>query len=522
MSLHLRCKHITMEVQKDARYQKFLETLRAKRGHILSDYVNYSTKVWLKCEHKHHPAWDVTPNHVVNDNCWCPPCRKEEKISKGREKFLRVIREKQGELMSTYVNVNTHVMLRCHMGHIWIVTPHSISGIMRSWCPGCSGNCPKLAAANFYAKVRENEGTVLGVYTGAYNRVRVRCINDHEWDCVPHSVTASNTWCAKCKNVSKEQACEKFMRTVHEKGGIVLGVYVNSSTRVRVRCKNGHEWDSVPGGVNYGDWCRACAGTCPMEAYKRLVKIVIRNEGLILGTYVNSYTKLLFQCKNGHQWETCPDNILNSKCWCPGCKESSGERTVRLILTKYGIDFKPQRTHPNLHRRFYDFHFTHNGKEFYLEYDGRQHFDKIYFFDKTEEDFQHKRAVDVLKSQTVLSAGQYLIRIDCLLTDEEIESHILTAINGDDKLYLSNPGLYQWITDALNPTQNTQVTQPAQPKQLTLNIMQPNIELIQPRVPANAIMHLSQIITSQPRMLTLNILPITKQLESMSLNETST
>jgi len=207
--------------------------------------------------------------------------------------------------------------------------------------------------------------------------------------------------------------------------------------RVRIKCKNNHEWDCIPGSINAGDWCRACAGTCPIEAYKKLLTIVNENEGIILGNYINSHTKIAFKCKFGHIWETFPSNITNSGSWCPVCHESHGERTLGQILNKHNIQFTSQKEHSSLPGRRYDFYFTYNNKEFYLEYDGGQHFYRAELFCKTEEEFQYRRYVDVVKSDTVIKNNGYLIRLDYTLTEEEIESHLLKAINGNEKLYVS-------------------------------------------------------------------------------------
>ncbi|MCP4898302.1 MAG: hypothetical protein GY906_15115, partial [bacterium] len=33
-------------------------------------------------------------------------------------------------------------------------------------------------------------------------------------------------------------------------------------------------------------------------------------------TYINTHTKLLWECKQGHQWEAKPSNIKSGR-WCP-------------------------------------------------------------------------------------------------------------------------------------------------------------------------------------------------------------
>jgi hypothetical protein len=325
---------------------------------------------------------------------------------------------------------------------------------MNSWCPVCSNNCPKQAAEKFYQKVKDKEGITLGIYNGAYNKVTVQCKNGHIYDIIPHNLMSLDTWCPKCSNNCPEKAKEKFIQTVKNKSGVVIGEYINSHTKIKVMCVKGHEWDAVPSSVNAGFWCRACAGTCPIEGYKRLLDIVTLNKGEILSSYINSQTKVTFRCEFGHIWETCPSNITNSNCWCTVCSESNGERHVRHILTKLNIQVLTTKTHPCLKKKRYDFVFIHNDKMFYLEYDGKQHFEKIEFFSKTDEHHNYKRYVDILKSQTVISNGDYLIRIDYTVKDEDIETHILNAINGNEKLYLSNPDMYKWITININSTLN--------------------------------------------------------------------
>jgi hypothetical protein len=463
----------------EARHQRFYETVALKEGQVISPYKNYSTKVEIQCKKLH--TWHVTPNHVVNGGSWCPKCPKGISL-KSKDNFFKVVAEKGGVVISDYYNNNTKVRIRCGENHEWNVTPHSVAGVMNSWCPFCSNNSPEQAAINFYNKIAEKGGIPLEIYRGAYARVLIQCHNRHTWKCVPHDIMSCNSWCAKCSGNCPEQARDKFYETVTSNQGEVLEPYINSSSRVRVRCINRHEWNCVPGNVIYGDWCRACNDTCPKEAYKRLCSIVADNKGEILENYVNSQTKISFKCKRGHIWKTCPTNITNSGCWCPQCNESHGERAVRSILERYNIPFTTQKELPSLPGYYFDFYFHFQNKEFYIEYDGEQHFRHVKFFSKTQEIYQYRRSIDVQKSQAVITANSYLIRLDYTLSADELEKHILTAINSPQKLYLSDQNMYQWIIDGVN-------LQPSQPlvghRPLTLNITYPN--------------------TSQPSVLTLNI-----------------
>lgn len=51
----------------------------------------------------------------------------------------------------------------------------------------------------------------------------------------------------------------------------------------------------------------------------KIKEMAISNGGRCLSEiYINNRSKLLFECKNFHKWETCWKNI-NKKAWCPKC-----------------------------------------------------------------------------------------------------------------------------------------------------------------------------------------------------------
>lgn len=53
----------------------------------------------------------------------------------------------------------------------------------------------------------------------------------------------------------------KLMRTIaRERGGrCVATEYVNSSTRLEWECHIGHRWFATPNTIRNGHWCRLCA-----------------------------------------------------------------------------------------------------------------------------------------------------------------------------------------------------------------------------------------------------------------------
>ena len=63
--------------------------------------------------------------------------------------------------------------------------------------------------------------------------------------------------------MSAKLTIEQMHALAKERGGVCLStVYVNSYTKLRWRCSEGHEWEATPSNVKRLDsWCPACVGT---------------------------------------------------------------------------------------------------------------------------------------------------------------------------------------------------------------------------------------------------------------------
>jgi len=469
--------------------------IKERGGILLSEYTSSTTPVSIQCNRGH--KWDAKVKTICKTTVWCHQCAEIDNISRednvmntiaynngilisqaghdfkcnitnlllgvwctlctGRSreaaeiKLREIISNRGGTLMSEYVNTKTHCIIKCAAGHLWPVIPQSIVGVMDTWCPYCNDCSLEQAKQRFYIKVLENDWTIIGPYINSHTKVEIICKNGHHHFCIPRDVVHKNRKCGKCANNCPIKAMEKFYSVIAFRGGTVLGTYVNTYTKVEIMCNNGHKFHTPPGAINYGDWCRACAGHCPIEAFKRLQEIVAKYGGLILEDYINTHTKIEFQCEKGHRWRACPMSITNSGTWCKTCRESHGEREIAVILARHNIPFNRQKQHPSLSGYYFDFKLQYNGKEFYLEFDGEQHFKTVEFFGITGDYYEYRRYLDVLKSYTVLENNGNLIRLDCTLSNEQLEAHILKAINSNNNFYLSDPDLYDWLINDINP-----------------------------------------------------------------------
>lgn len=99
----------------------------------------------------------------------------------------------------------------------------------------------------------------------------------------------------------REQAYLKLNNIVVSKGGIIIN-YTNTNNYATFRCKDGHEWQALPGNIKAGTWCPNCSN-CSIENFvQKFKEMVILKGGILLENYTNDNTKVTIQCNNGHTW----------------------------------------------------------------------------------------------------------------------------------------------------------------------------------------------------------------------------
>lgn len=204
---------------------------------------------------------------------------------------------------------------------------------------------------------------------------------------------------------------------------------------------------------------KSCCPNCPNINRWNLEKFLTRaseihgdkyNYSLISGDMVtDAYSYVPIICnKCNNSWKITVNNHINHGCGCPYCNISKGELACESILNELGIQYITQANITSLPTRKYDFSFVYKGSSFLLEFDGMQHFQYVEHFHRNVDKFIEKQHIDFIKTQKALDQGYKLIRISYLQFDN-IKYHIITALNLNKELYLSDPEIYQYITSRL-------------------------------------------------------------------------
>ena len=178
-------------------------------------------------------------------------------------------------------------------------------------------------------------------YINVRTHLKWECAQGHSWWATPSSVIHKHSWCPNC---SRKRTAEKLkisnrkytiqdMRVLAAKrgGDCLSNEYVNTRTKLLWRCAEGHTWDQRPDHILAGHWCRVCAGTAPLLLDELREIAAARGGRCLAESYVNSATDVLWECYVGHQWCATPTNVKRGT-WCKECSTGLGERFCRAFF----------------------------------------------------------------------------------------------------------------------------------------------------------------------------------------------
>lgn len=118
-----------------------------------------------------------------------------------------------------------------------------------------------------------------------------------------------------------ESYLEKIQSLVHHRGGLCLSYRIESQNQKLLwQCAKGHQWRASSTSILYAkSWCPVCAGNHVLTIGEMGVIARSRGGKCLSKTYINSKTKLQWQCSEGHRWNATPFSIKIRNSWCPIC-----------------------------------------------------------------------------------------------------------------------------------------------------------------------------------------------------------
>jgi hypothetical protein len=295
--------------------------------------------------------------------------------------------QKSGECLSTeYINNIEKLTWRCSKGHTW---SSSYASMLKNWCKFCNSESKKEKQKKIIKEFCEKVNIKclnLDKYEKRSNVLQFCCIkNNHHWQTQWYNARLSNG-CPKCLVY---WTLEDAKRMAVEKNGECLStVYERSDRDLVWKCFHGHILQSPLENIKNGQWCRTCHINSTRLGIEYAKTLAISKAGKCLSeVYVNSNSRLSWQCEFGHVWQATLSKVKNNR-WCHICGVGKKQKTIKKIIEMIFPDklirenvrdiewLKNPHTGMPLE---IDIVVYNNDKSIYMaiEYDGRQHFEPV-------------------------------------------------------------------------------------------------------------------------------------------------
>lgn len=173
-------------------------------------------------------------------------------------------------------------------------------------------------------------------------------------------------------------------------------LYVQSKDKVIITCPIHGDFEQRAGHHMSGHGCKLCADINTGNELRKNVEEFINSANIIHNSYYDyslvkykgAKSKVKIICPIHGIFEQIPDSHINAKNGCPICKLSKGESLIFKCLSENNIKFEREYkiNLPIFTRKtpiiYVDFAFTYNDQQYFIEYDGEQHFKYIPHFHK--------------------------------------------------------------------------------------------------------------------------------------------
>jgi hypothetical protein len=333
------CPECVKEQYAEKRLKELKQHAIDRGGKCLTKkYINDDIKILWECSKGHQ--WYAVGSQVINVGYWCPYCAGKHKTI---DDFKKIAAERGGECLSdVYVKGRLKLQFKCAEGHRWFATATSVN--QGSWCPYCSGRTRDLN--DMHSIAAKWGGKCLSLqYTDCHTKLIWQCSKGHIFEEKP-VYFQKGYWCPVChqdnKEVKRNIVLNKYRTIALEKGGKLLSdKYINNKTKLLWECKSGHQWYATGDSIfNNGNWCPKCRGR--VKTIEDMQAFAVQKGGKCLSkVYVNKYTNLEWQCSVGHRWQTTYASIARHNLWCPHCRSEKSSKfyfdtLLKLVKEKKG------------------------------------------------------------------------------------------------------------------------------------------------------------------------------------------
>lgn len=371
---------------------------------VTSVYTGMRQPIAAKCNKCGH-EWSLKQAASLIKS-GCPKCSI---INKGKahrlsqDEFIKKLEAVNINIipLDKYVTAKEKIRFKCSVcNSIWEATPDSV--LKGSGCPKCAvkrvHSMQKLSQEEVVRRVNSINPNIILLDKYINSKTSLQCYcKKHKLKFTSKAQTVlSGTYiCPECK---KEKVSEKQMKSnkefINQLKNLNICVlpledYKGSNVKIAFKClKCGYIREAIPSNViAHNGGCPKCAG----QSIKSLTDFIIQANIVHNNKYL--YSKAKYLGRHNKTTIICPihgdfEQEIGSHlsgCGCSKCNQSKGEQQVQKILESLNISFSNQfkiKNNQYFANKYIavDFQFKYNEQEYFIEYNGKQHYEPIEYF----------------------------------------------------------------------------------------------------------------------------------------------
>ena len=253
---------------------------------------------------------------------------------------------------------------------------------------------------------------LLSTYKNNRTPLVLKCPKGHIFDTMTFWSFKKGCRCPVCSR--KIKLTYGFVKSEFEKENykLISDKYVNANSKLLVKCPLGHEWEVTYAHFYDGKRCGVCANNKRLNYDYISQKFKERGYELLSKSYKNAQSKLVVKCSNGHITDTITWNNFQRGQGCKMCLEkSNGESAIERFLSKHNIKYQREYRFKDCKYKYrlpFDFYLVEHN--ICIEYDGVQHFKTIDYFGG-EEALKETNERDKIKDNYCKTNNIKLIRV---------------------------------------------------------------------------------------------------------------
>jgi hypothetical protein len=172
--------------------------------------------------------------------------------------------------------------------------------------------------------------------------------------------------------------------------------------------------------------------------YQKICNTVKLKKGIMLSPesdYETAYSKLHIKCKYKHEFEITLNN-LNHNQWCPVCSASKMEQLTKFLI-EYIFDKDFRKVRPKWLERL-EIDIYNDELKFGVEYNGKQHYEFVKYWQKSEEKFEKQKQNDAKKLKLCKENKIKLLVVPYHVKENELYDYLIEKLY-DMKINFTEP-----------------------------------------------------------------------------------